>query len=116
VSRVGETIYCSVEEHVMMTDASLWRNGKQVWRVTHDAEQGADHLSSEGELPPSFAPTRDKCFEEQKKGDADYIFEIPVVLAREFGGYRYDADFQSADKEPFEVLEVIKKKKWWSFS
>src|ERR1700744_6358661 len=35
LSRVGETVYCFVEEHVMVTNAALWREGKQVWRVTH---------------------------------------------------------------------------------
>jgi hypothetical protein len=119
VSRVGETIYCFVEEHVMVMVASLWRDGKQVWRVTHDGQESARHLSTDGDVPPEFTPIRDKYLAkqaEEPEEDVDHISDIPVELARELTGYRHDQEFPGADDgEPFEVLEPTKKM-WWSFS
>lgn len=36
----GEVVACFVEEHVMYSAASGWRNGSQTWKVEHDAQQG----------------------------------------------------------------------------
>jgi hypothetical protein len=119
VSHVGETVYCFVEEHVMVSAASLWRDGKQVWRVTHDGQESADHLSTDGVAPPAFASIRDKYLAVQaaeREEDVDHIFDIPVELARELTGFRHDQEpLGVSDGEPFEVLEPIRKK-WWSFS
>ena len=119
VSHVGETVYCFVEEHVMVSAASLWRDGKQVWRVTHDGQESADHLSTDGVAPPAFASIRDKYLAVQaaeREEDVDHIFDIPVELARELTGFRHVQEpLGVSDGEPFEVLEPIRKK-WWSFS
>jgi hypothetical protein len=120
VSRVGETIHCFVEEHLMVSAASLWRDGKRVWRVTHDGQESARHLSTDGSVPAEFASVRDKYLAKQAaepEEEVDHIFDIPVELARELTGYQHDQEFSSADGgEPFEVLEPSKKKKWWSLS
>jgi hypothetical protein len=119
VSRIGEVVYCFVEEHVMVTDASLWRDRKQVWRVKHDGQEGVNHLSVDGDVHGAFPAIRDKYFADQAaetEKNIDLIFDIPVELARELAGFRHDEIFLSADKEPFEVLESVKKKKWWSLS
>jgi hypothetical protein len=120
VSRVGETIHCFVEEHLMVSVASLWRDGKRVWRVTHDGQESARHLSTDGDVPPEFASIRDKYLAKQAaepEEDVDHIFDIPVELARELTGYRHDQEFPDTDgREPFETLESSKKKKWWSLS
>ena len=81
-----EIITCGVEEHVMVSDATLWRAGKCVWRVSHDATHGVENLHVEGDLPPAFASIRDRLFDEQRgpassEFPADYIFDIPVELA-----------------------------------
>src|SRR5687768_12041218 len=33
-----EVVTCTVEEHVMVSEAAGWRDGQRVWRVTHDAQ------------------------------------------------------------------------------
>jgi hypothetical protein len=117
-SRIGETIHCFVEEHVMVTVASGWRDGKQIWRVTHDGQKSADHLSADGQVPPDFAPIRDKYLAKQTaepEEDVDHIFDIPVELARALTGFRHDQEFSGVGEKPFDVLEPSKKK-WWSLS
>ncbi len=46
-----EVVTCGVEEHVMVSEATLWRAGECVWRVSHDATHGVESLHVEGELP-----------------------------------------------------------------
>jgi hypothetical protein len=119
VSQIGETIYCFVEEHVMVCVVALWQDGNQVWRVTHDAQVGLDHLSVDGDVPPFFASIRDKYVAKQAaepEDDVDRISDIPVELARELTGFRHDQEISGASAEPFEMLEPVKKKKWWSLS
>jgi hypothetical protein len=118
VSRVAETIYCFVEEHVMVSVAALWRDGKQIWRVTHDGQEGVKHLSVEGDAPPALASIREKYVAKQAaetEEDVDHISDIPVELARELTGFRHDQEIFGASVEHFEMLKPTKKK-WWSFS
>jgi len=118
VSRVGETIYCFVEEHVMVMVAALWRDGKQVWCVTHDGQESAHHLSTDGDVPTEFASIRDKYLAKQaaeSEEDVDHISDIPIELARELTGFRHDQELPGGGDEPFEALETVKKK-WWSGS
>ena len=107
-----EVVTCMVEEHVMFSEATGWRDGHSVWRVTHDAQRGTENLHTEGELPVAFAPIRDRLGAEQsaaggKDSDADYIFDVPVELARSFTEYRHDIDTPGLAADAFEVLEPI---------
>src|SRR5262245_40541048 len=44
LSRGCEVVACFVEEHVMFSRASGWKNGEQIWSITHAAEEGDAHL------------------------------------------------------------------------
>lgn len=104
-----EIVTCDVEEHVMVSVATGWKEGQRVWSVTHDAQRDMGHLQVEGELPATFASIRDRLRSEQQtaggsKADVDYIFDIPVELAQTLTGYRHDADIPGAGAAPFEVL------------
>ena len=121
-----EAVTCFVEEHVMCSSATGWKDGRRCWRVNHDAQRGLEHLETEGELPASFNSIRDRLFSRQKEENlrkagirrplfprkalsidemgCDYIFEIPVEVAREITGYRHDRDVPGSDGQPFEVL------------
>ena len=109
VSSSGEAVACSVEEHVMVSEASGWRGGERVWRVTHDAKAGIDHLEVDGQLPAAFAAIRARLTALQQDAggedaDTDYYFDIPVELAMSFTGYRYDGG--ASDSVPaFEILQ-----------
>ncbi len=111
-----EVILGIIEEHVMLSHAAKWINGQTAWSVTHDAQQGREHLELEGIMPPQFEATRERLFAKQlaaggPKADVDYIFDIPVDVILAETGYRYDRDIEGADEEPYEVLELAGKVK-----
>src|SRR4051812_38540656 len=91
LSRGCEVTACFVEEHVMVSRAAGWKNGEQLWCVTHDAQEGDGHLDVEGEPPAGFTAIRARLIKQQETdGGADFIFNIPVDLAREITGYSHD--------------------------
>jgi len=86
-----EVIACFVEEHVMVSRAAGWKDGKQIWSVTHDAQEGDGHLDVEGEPPAAFAAIRDRLSKQQEEdGGADFIFNIPVDLAKVVTGHCHE--------------------------
>src|SRR5438477_2518995 len=61
-----EVVACAVEEHVMHSMASGWKDGHKVWLVSHDAQQALDDLEVAGEPPPVFASIRDRARAQQQ--------------------------------------------------
>ncbi len=53
LSSMAEVVYCFVEDHVMFSRASGWKDGKFLWSVTHDREKGIYHLEIKGDAPLS---------------------------------------------------------------
>ena len=109
LSATGEVVACCVEEHVMFSSAARWANGRPVWSVQHDAQRGIEHLEASGDLPPRFTAVRDELRAKEaaaggRKAEVDYIFDVPVVLAQEFAGYRHDEDIPGLAEDAFEVL------------
>ena len=90
----------------MVSRATGWKDGQLRWSVTHDAQKGLLHLDVQGELPPEFAAIRDGKLTEQAAGDrdVDYLFDIPVEMARSVAGYRHDEDVPGLSGAVFEVL------------
>jgi len=43
-----EVVACSVEEHVMVSAASGWKDGRNTWAITHDSQQGVGKPRSRG--------------------------------------------------------------------
>lgn len=102
LSQSGEVVGCFVEEHVMVSKAAGWKDGRQLWSVTHELEKDSKHLDVQGTPPSQFARIRDDLFAKQTAGDCDYIFDIPVALAADLTGFRYD-------KRPDTDFEVLKR-------
>jgi len=120
LSELGDVIVCDVEEHCMVSFSAQWQNGKQLWCITHDAQNGIEHLDSEGAPPPSFAEIRDRLQAEQIAAKAgkervDYIFDIPVEVASSITGYRHDRSIPGDPQDLFEVLVSTKteRRPWW---
>lgn len=95
LSKTGDVIACSIEEHVMWSTAELWRNGAQVWRIEHDAQKSMCHISPSGLLPDGFPAIETEFVEKQKQAggemsDTDYIFEIPLQTAKSIVGFKHD--------------------------
>jgi hypothetical protein len=121
-----EAVACFVEEHVMVSSAAGWKNGRRCWFVSHNAQRGIEDLETDGELPTPFNSIRDRMFSKQKEDrirkadiprplfkrrvlkvgemECDFIFEIPIEVAREVTGFRHDQDTPGEASQPFEVL------------
>jgi hypothetical protein len=121
----SELVTCFIEEHVMVSVATGWREGRRIWSVTHDAQRAGDDLTVEGDLPPEFVSIRDRLLSKQREEDlripvarhgsqrsatsveqmrCDYIFDVPVETAQRLTGFRHDRDIPGVTGEPFEML------------
>lgn len=111
-SAQGAVLGCHVEEHVMVSDSVLYENGVRRWRATHDAQQKRDHLAVEGTLPAALAEIQAQClkaWEEAggKEAGYDYVFEVPLELAKRLCGYKHDeVEFEWGEPE-FTCLEPV---------
>jgi hypothetical protein len=112
-----EVMTCTVEEHVMFSRSTGWRNGQSLWAVTHRGEVGPTGIEEEGTPPSEYAPIRDRLLQRQQDeggeaADVDYLFDIPVALVHAFVGYKHDE--LKTNFSEFEVLEsdAPKKKSW----
>ena len=109
LSAGAEVICCAVEEHAMVSITEGWKDGIKVWSVSHDSERGLTDLDATGVLPIAFASISDGLLAKQNtagaKSDVDYVFDVPVELARHETGFRHDADFDEFEVDPFVVLE-----------
>lgn len=125
LSREGEVVTCFVEEHVMASQSSCWRDGVRVWRVDHESERGEHDLRTEGTPPASLASHHASAIEAEAAdppGDlaVDFIFDVPVALAGEIVGYRHDHDAPGLDEHGFRELTRLTapigvKRPWWRF-
>jgi hypothetical protein len=109
VSASAELVTCEVEEHVMVSIATGWKNGQRIWSVGHDAQKEQEHLVDWGELPAIYADIKNQLEADQQaaggeKADVDYIFDIPVELAEKLTGFRHDKQMPELGEYPFEVL------------
>jgi hypothetical protein len=99
-----EVICLFVEEHVMFSRASGWKDGKQIWSIIHNSELGENHLETTGEKPSELIPIQEKVQSKRDAGDGDY-FNIPCAVAADLTGYCYDASEKEQIIGSFEVLE-----------
>lgn len=115
ISKDCDAVICSIEEHVMVATSELWRNGEQIWRIEHDAQQSIDHIEASGNLPSEYAAIVEEYATQQenaggKKADTDYFFEIPLQIAKNIVGFKHDeSDFQDEGFEEFQDVAVSPK-------
>ncbi|HXC47763.1 MAG TPA: hypothetical protein VNU20_05695 [Candidatus Sulfotelmatobacter sp.] len=110
LSSMGEIVYCFVEDHVMFSRASGWKDGKFLWSVTHDCEKGRYHLEIMGHAPLSLKTIHAKLVSAQdaeggEEADVDHIYDAPAELAKDLTGFRHDQDMPGMNDKPFQVLE-----------
>jgi hypothetical protein len=109
-------IACTIEEHVMASSAEAWESGRKLWVVSHQGDESVDHLQTEGDLPPAFGEIERHYRAAQARADGvDYVFEIPLVLAKGIAAFKHD---ETEDAE-FSELEAKRAaapaKRWWRF-
>jgi hypothetical protein len=121
VSAKTDAVACSIEEHVMVSLACQWSGGAEVWSATHDAQRSIEHLEVTGRLPDFADEVRSQLLAQQAEEtgadvQVDFVFEVPLELARRIVGFKHD---EEGDPARFEVLEtrpgsqLISRKAWW---
>jgi hypothetical protein len=110
IAQRAELVTCAVEEHVMISAASGWKAGLRSWAVRHEAERGITHLDVSGNVPPNYTVIRDSQLKKQadargKKAGADYVFDVPVLLAEALTGFRHDRYIGEGDLPRFQTLK-----------
>lgn len=101
-----EIVTCFIEEHVMVSAATGWGDGKQLWAVTHDSQKDRRHLDVKGQPPEAFAEIRSTWLAKYTvERQCDFTFEIPVETARSVTGYRNDRDVDGLSGDVYEVLD-----------
>jgi|SRR5262245_33082771 len=118
-SRSRDVIACSVEEHVMFSSAARWRDGRCTWSIAHDAQQGMLNLSTSGEPPEAFPQIRAKLLAKQEseggtEAEIDFIFDIPLQVAKSIVGFKHDENTKWTDQATFEAYQDTRKP-WWKF-
>jgi hypothetical protein len=93
LSQFGLTVGIQAEDKIdMACTVCAAKDGRVLWTVSHINEPGKE-LTISGEAPAALADIRRKYETLQKEeADADYLWEIPLQLARELTGYRVDED------------------------
>jgi len=111
-----EVFTCTVEEHVMFSEGTGWRDAHRLWSATHrgDNDTTKKTVREEGTLPSEYSAIRERFFRQQEAENAadaevDFLFEIPVVLVQTFTGYKHDEDSPAFEAHGFELLESTKK-------
>ena len=118
LSSGAEVVTCFVEEHVMVSESTGWRDGKKIWSVLHDSQKKPTHLEAQGEPPPQYPVIRDcllaKQDAEEDEGEfkVDHLFDIPVDVAESIADFCHEAAETGVLAPGFEVI-TIPKEPWW---
>lgn len=121
LSKDCTVVASQINETTMYSRSALYRDGAELWTVTHDSEKGLRHLDISGDIPAEVAGIREDLLTqlEANGGDAsdtDYIFDVPVELAFNQTGYRHDRwKFDWGEPEFHEVkpLSASASAPWW---
>ncbi len=111
LSKGCQVVACSVEEHVMFSSCAFWNKGKRVWSVKHRGEQSVFDIANSGKLPEGYFLLKNELIEKQKaeggeKADADYVFELPLEMAKQLVGFKHDEEITRVADGPYEVYEL----------
>lgn len=102
LSQGCEVIAGGAETHVMACNACGWKDGKELWWLELNPEEGIYELQSGGNLPETFAAIYKKLNALQKNdSDVDHMFTVAEELTHALTGYHYD---QSTPGEIWETL------------
>lgn len=108
VSSGSIVIAASIEEHAMSCFATCWSEGQEIWRVRHEAEKGIADLQVFGAPPAELEDIRQRAFIRQMvegdNGEVDYIFDVPLHLAKSLVGFKHDESTPGPELEFFEIL------------
>lgn len=97
LSKGAELAACQIEEHVMFSAAFGFRDGVQIWSVTHDSSKGIYSLAVDGTPPPELDPIRARLKDQQdaeggEEAGVDFIFDAGPDLVAALSGYKHNHD------------------------
>lgn len=108
LSQEGEAYLCIVGEDAMTSILLYCKDGEAEWVLSHDGEEGAEHLDIEGELPPAFATLRDRALEDAKADEEPAeFFPLPIELGLAMTGYEAVRDLEGVEPGSIWVLEKV---------
>jgi hypothetical protein len=120
ISRKGRAFSGMFEEHVMASSFTAWGKGRKAWSLAHQGDDDALHLKTTGKLPGDVATLRDAALVKQRRegedAEGDYLFELPLELARSHGGLDPDSDFDEGEFEELSIgtwRELWRRTLWW---
>ncbi|MBW8910456.1 MAG: hypothetical protein JF564_00815 [Sphingomonas sp.] len=99
LSEHGLVIGCQFNDKSMMGSVvSAAEKGGALWQVSHRPDyepHSAYHLDVKGDPPPALTALRDRHVRDQDEeggedAGVDHIFEVPLELAKQVCGFRYD--------------------------
>jgi len=89
LSLKAPVIGCAESENVNASTAFLWRDGEQVWQVTHMRDEGAGHLDIEGDAPRETAALREQAIKRHRADGYDAVYGVPSTVAKSSSGFRF---------------------------
>jgi hypothetical protein len=104
-----DILFCQVEEHVMASSAETWSHGKRQWRISHEGENGPKGIDVDGLLPDCYPKIRVGMEQKQAaeggdEADVDYIFDIPLTVAKSMVRFKHDEICPHLIGKRFEVM------------
>jgi hypothetical protein len=107
-----DLLLCLIEEHVIASSAELWSKGDRKWWLSHEGENGPKGLEVDGE-PPEIYPAIRKEMEDLQLAEGgdeagvDYLFEIPLEVAKSLVGFKHDEICTHLIGKHFDVMSRI---------
>lgn len=108
-SKHHDLLYCLVEEHCVASSSELWSNGSRKWWISHEGIDGPKGLDFSGDPPANFPQIKSELEAEQEKeggteADVDYIFEIPLLVAKAMTGFKHDEVCPHVINDEFKIM------------
>lgn len=91
LSKDGIVVGYSESENTNTSLAFLYRDGRQVWQVSHVLDEGDDNLHVAGAAPAAVASLLANAKAARATSGHDAVFGVPVALASSVCGFRHDA-------------------------
>jgi hypothetical protein len=114
VSAGCQAIACAVEEHVNFSLCELWRDGRRIWQIQYVGCESPEEFTHEGELPPRFHELVAGGEPEDEEDSDGFLMDVPLILAKELGGFRHDEFDPAFDAVPFQELKDVRARPgWW---
>jgi hypothetical protein len=95
LSHTCQIVACHIEEHVMYSSCCEYRDGKELWSVSHNAQKDLWDLKADGEIPDWFADIKNEAWKQQEienaqSAEVDFIFDVPLLMAEKICGHKHD--------------------------